>query len=218
MSPGHRPSSHPPQPIIRIGNQGSGSMARTNDARQVVRTRQPLCGVRRRAPSVCAALRARGVRERRLSAIKGRDAVKLDAARTALRRALAKALYEHVDRARGHRRNHARHLRGEAARAGARRGGRGVRRVPAPRRHRSVADERRAPRDPEGHVPDAQRRQPPEAVLHGRRSALGRHGVPGQGLPLARPGSDLRRRDSPEARRQLSQDATAPGAATCWRR
>ena len=31
-----------------------------------------------------------------LSALKGRDAVKLDAARTPMRRALAKALYEHV--------------------------------------------------------------------------------------------------------------------------
>jgi hypothetical protein len=38
-----------------------------------------------------------------------------------------------------------------------------------------------------------------KAVLHRRRSALRRRGVPGQGLPLARAGSDLRRGD-PAAR------------------
>ena len=64
-----------------------------------------------------------------------------------------------------------------------------------------LAHRRRAPRDPARHGPHARHRQPPEGVLHRRRSALRRHAVPGQGLPLARPGGDLRRGHPPAARR-----------------
>ena len=42
----------------------------------------------------------------------------------------------------------------------------------------------------------------------------GEHGLPGQGLPIARPGSHLCRRDPLEARRRLPQAPTASGAAT----
>ena len=38
--------------------------------------------------------------------------------------------------------------------------------------------------------------------------------VPGQGLPLARPGSDLRRRDPPAPRRGVPRRRTAAGPAT----
>ena len=51
-------------------------------------------------------------------------------------------------------------------------------------------------------VADARHRQPAEDVLHQRRSALRRGDVPGQGLPLARPGSDLRRRHPAAPRRR----------------
>ena len=61
-----------------------------------------------------------------------------------------------------------------AAGAGARRAARRVRRLPAPRGDRRVADARRAPRDPARHGADARHRQPAEGVLHRRRGALRR--------------------------------------------
>ncbi len=63
---------------------------------------------------------------------------------------------------------------GGADRAGARRAARGVRRVPAARGDRGVADARGAPRDPARHAADARHRQPPEDLLHRRRGALRR--------------------------------------------
>ena len=87
---------------------------------------------------------------------------------------------------------------------GRRRADRRVRRLPAPRgdrARRSRADERREIL--RGMVADARHRQPAEGVLHRRRSALRRRGVPGQGLSLARAGSDLRRGDPAAARRRV---------------
>ena len=69
---------------------------------------------------------------------------------------------------------------------------------------RSVADARRAPRDPARHDPDARHRQPSEGVLPRRRSPLRRQRVPGQGISVARAGSDLRRRDASAARSGIS--------------
>ena len=81
-----------------------------------------------------------------------------------------------------------------------------------------LAHRRRAPRDPARHGAHTRRRQSPEAAVHGRRGALGRARVPGQGLPLARAGSDLRRRHPAAPRRGVSATPTARGTATCWRR
>ena len=63
---------------------------------------------------------------------------------------------------------------------------------------------RRAPRDPARHGADARDRQSPEGVLHRRRGPVRQRRVPGQGLPLARAGSDLRRGDPAAARRRVS--------------
>ena len=90
-------------------------------------------------------------------------------------------------------------------RAGARGAARRVRRLPAPRGDRSVADAGRAPRDPARHGADARHRQPPEGVLHERRGPLRPHGVSGQGLPIARTGSDLRGGHPPAPRRGVSR-------------
>ena len=60
-------------------------------------------------------------------------------------------------------------------------------------------DERR--RDAARHGADARPRQPAEAVLLRVRSAVRRDAVSGQGVPIARPGSDLRRGDPAAPRR-----------------
>ena len=83
----------------------------------------------------------------------------------------------------------------------------------AARRSRASLTNGRAARDPARHAAHARARQPPEAVLHGRRSALGRHAVSGQRLPLARAGGDLRRGHPPAARRAY-RAPTDPGRAT----
>ena len=80
-----------------------------------------------------------------------------------------------------------------------------------------LADRRRAPRDPARHAAHARHRQSPEDVLHERRGALRRRAVPGQGLPLARTGSDLRRRRSGCGAATRTATATA-GTATSSRR
>ena len=56
-----------------------------------------------------------------------------------------------------------------------------------------------------------------KTVLHRRRRPLRRGRVPGQGLPVARAGSDLRRRHPAAPRRRRSAHPTA-GAATSSRR
>ncbi len=53
-----------------------------------------------------------------------------------------------------------------------------------------------------------------KSLLHRRRGPLRRHGVSGQGFPLARPGSDLRGSDPPAPRRRVSRPPTADGPAT----
>ena len=57
-----------------------------------------------------------------------------------------------------------------------------------------------------------------KTLLHRRRSPLRRRAVPGQRLPLARPGSDLRRRDPPAPRRRVSRRRRHAGTATSSRR
>ena len=87
----------------------------------------------------------------------------------------------------------------------------------APRSRASLtADERREIL--RGMVADARHRQPAEGVLHRRRRPLRRRDVPGQGLPIARTGSDLRRRDPAAPRRRPIATRRTAGAATSSRR
>ena len=141
-----------------------------------------------------------------------RDEAAIEAARPALQRELKKRLQARAlpQRAAGH---DAADDRRRAHGAGARRAARRLRRLPAPRGDRRVADARRAPRDPARHAADARDRQPPQDVLPRRRGPLRRHGAPGQGVSIARTGSDLRRGDAPAPRRDVP-GATAAGRAT----
>ena len=166
-------------------------------------------------PSSPSATRWRCPRPRRLRRGRRRQAQAarsrgLDGLRTPFRRELARRLYEALKAPEGTDAHHARHLRDQAPGAGARGDRRRLRRLPAARGDRRVAHHRRATRDPARHGADARRRQPAQAVLHRRRGALGRHGVPGQGLPLARAGGDLRRRHpaASAARRFRGADGT----------
>ena len=84
-----------------------------------------------------------------------------------------------------------------------RRRGVALRRLPASRRDLAAsltADERREIL--RGMVADPRHRQSSQDVLHQRRSALRRRDVPGEGVPVARPGSDLRRRHPAAPRRR----------------
>ena len=82
-----------------------------------------------------------------------------------------------------------------------------------PARPSPLAHRRRAARDAARDGPDARDRQPAEdASSSGRRVRYGACRVPGQGISVARPGGDLRRRAPPAARSDWrGQDGTWQG-------
>ena len=100
----------------------------------------------------------------------------------------------------------------------ARRAARRLRRIPAPRGDRRIAHTRRAARAPARNGPDARHGQSSEGVLPGQRGPLPRRGLPGQGLPLARTGGDLRARRCACGAAPSTAAPTDRGRATSSRR
>ena len=191
------------------------------------RTRPILAGTDRRSIDVVVAGSLADVRRRAGSVRRGgrggRRGIKPRRAVTNpedLRVPIARGIRAAIDMAQtaGRHRDHAGRDGARAPEAGRRDARRGVRRIPAARSDRRQPHGRRAARDAARHDPDARGRQPAEGVLHRIRSAVRQHAVSGQGLSIARAGSDLRRATSLQARRRVSRRRRRRGRATSSRR